>query len=59
MENVEVQIYQESSYNIENFIDNNFGGYNNSVFYDYTKLFFIILICVVLFRVVSLIFGSK
>lgn len=46
------------AYTVENFIDDTFGGYSNEIFYDYTKLFFIIIILVVGFRVVTLLFSK-
>lgn len=46
------------SYTVENFINDTFGGYSNEIFYDYTKLFFIIIVLVVGFRLVTLLFSK-
>ena len=55
----DVSIYSEESYTVKDFIDSTFGGFNNTEFYDYCTLFFIIIIFVLGFRIVSLIFSNK
>ena len=64
-ENEEVSIYGDGNtettvtFPTDKFVDDYFGGFTYNFFYDYLKLFCIILLIVFAIKILSLLFGTK
>lgn len=64
-ENEEVSIYGDCNtettvtFPTDEFVDEYFGGFTYNFFYDYLKLFCIILLIVFAIKILSLLFGTK
>ena len=64
-EHTQVSIYTDDTieetvtFPTDKFADEYFGGFENSFFYDYLKLFSIIILIVFAIKILSLLFNSK
>ena len=64
-EQTQVSIYTDDTieetvtFPTDKFADEYFGGFENSFFYDYLKLFSIIILIVFAIKILSLLFGTK
>ncbi len=61
--NGQVDIYNSTNENdaffVKSTIDNYFGGFSNSAFYDYAKFFSFLILIIFFLKVISIFFGTN
>ena len=52
----DVSIYSDAVFDVTSYVNQYYGGFSNPIFYDFIKLFFVILFSVIIIRAIFKLF---